>query len=145
MYIRTMRDTIRKSAHVRILPRHGGGYVAYHTLFGNLRYLNDAAISLLDFFDRPRTPEDYATLFGQYPEALNALHDIYYLVEDSVDERSLYSGDLERRRRRLHSGAYIGGLQLSVSDACNFACRYCFCDFVDRRGEQRRALSERRD
>lgn len=145
MYTGVMTDAIRKSAHLRILPRDSGGYVAYHALFGNLRHLNDATIALLDFFDEPRTPQDYATLFERYPEALNALHDAYYLVEESLDERGMYGRDLERRRQRLRSGAYIGGLQLSVSDTCNFACRYCFCDFVDRRGEERRALSVRRN
>ena len=140
-----MGQAIRRSSYLRILPRRSGGAVAYHTLFGNLLYLNDAAVALLDLFKDPRTPVDYASAYAQFHEHLNALYDHYYLVEDEVDERALHERDLERRRERLRTGAYIGGIQLSVSDACNFACRYCFCDFVDLRGEERQELSRRRD
>lgn len=140
-----MGQAIRRSSYLRVLPRRSGGAVAYHTLFGNVLYLNEAAVALLDLFDEPRTPADYAGAYAQFPEHLNALHDHYYLVEEEVDERALYERDLERRRERLRTGAYIGGIQLSVSDACNFACRYCFCDFVDRRGDKRQELSRRRE
>ena len=140
-----MGQAIGKSSYLRVLPRQGGGFIAYHTLFGNLLQLNEAAVGLLEQFSQPRLPAEYAAAYAQYPEHLNALHDHYYLVEEEVDERALYERDLERRRRRLRSGAYIGGIQLSVSDACNFACRYCFCDFVDRRDAKRQELSARRE
>lgn len=140
-----MGPGIRRSSYVRVLPRKDGGHIAYHTLFGNLLHLNDAALALLDQFRETKTPAEYAGAFAQWPDHLHALYDRYYLVEQGSDERTLYERDLQRRRERLRSGAYIGGIQLSVSDACNFACRYCFCDFVDQRGEQRRELSSRRE
>lgn len=131
----------RRSEHLRVLDRTRGGYVAYHTLFGNLTLLNESAARLLQEFQRPRTPDDYAPLYAKYGPYLDAFHDMYYLVEDDLNERALHEQDLRRRRERLSSGAYIGGVQLSISDVCNFACKYCFCDFVDARGDRRRELS----
>jgi uncharacterized protein len=97
----------------------------------------------MEQFEQPLTPEEYAPLYSQYSDYLNALYDMYYLVEDELDERILHEQDLQDRAQRLSKGAYIGGVQLSVSDACNFACKYCFCDFVDEREEKRRELAAR--
>lgn len=136
---------IRKSSYLRVLDRAKGGYVAYHKLFGNLSALNDSSIRLLSAFDDPRTPAEYASLYAQYGDYLTAFHDMYYLVEEDLDERALHEQDLQRRQTRLRSGSYIGGVQLSVSDACNFACKYCFCDFVDARGDKRPELSAQKN
>lgn len=133
---------IRKSEYLRILRRNNGEYVAYNTLFGNLSYLNESSVQLLSEFDNPRDASSYADLYERYHAILNQFYDMYFLVEGDLDERKLHENDLKLREERLSTGRYIGGVQLSISDTCNFSCKYCFCDFVDKRSEERQSLSE---
>jgi uncharacterized protein len=135
---------VRRSSYLRLVPRENGDYVAYHRLFGNLRILNESSVQLLDHFAEPLSPESYADVYAQHAQPLDQFHDMYYLVEADVDERALHESDLTARRERLSTGAYVGGVQLSISDNCNFACTYCFCDFVDAREEKRRELAARK-
>ncbi|MDH3975093.1 MAG: radical SAM protein [Deltaproteobacteria bacterium] len=137
-----MSKSLKKSKHIHIIKRSWGTHVVYHRLFGNLTVLDDKAAMLLDLFDDPVGGDDLALLFQQYGTYLNTFYDMYYLVEESSDEREEQNLDLEERARSLVDGNLIGGLQLNISDACNFACSYCFCDIVDERGQRRTELAD---
>jgi uncharacterized protein len=76
------------------------------------------------------------------PVARRTLWDSYFLVETSDEERSMIGGWLDRRREAVHTGRFLGALQISSSNACNFACTYCFADASDRRSAPRQRIAE---
>lgn len=131
---------IKKSEFLRVLKRRENEYLAYHSLFGNLRTLNESAVALLDQFEEP---EDEHSL-ANYPAnngLLDKLKEIYFLKDEKVNEREIIKDEIAWRKENLKQGAYIGGLQLSISDACNFQCIYCFADATDKRSLERRKAS----
>lgn len=131
---------IRKSKHVRVLKRKDDEYLAYHSLFGNLRTLNESAVTLLNQFEEPKA-EHLLANHGSYNGLVDTLREIYFLTDEKTDEREIIRDELARRKENLKQGAYIGGLQLSISDACNFNCIYCFADATDKRSPERRRAS----
>lgn len=138
-----METILRKSRHLQVIKRTGGTHIIYHKMFGNLSVLNDTAMILFDLFDDPVGGETLKGLFQQYGALLNGFYDMFYITEQGSDERAEVERDLEERSRNLTDGNLIGGIQFNISDACNFACSYCFCDIVDARGEKRKELAGR--
>ncbi|MGE5344200.1 MAG: radical SAM protein [Candidatus Omnitrophota bacterium] len=133
------------STYLRLIRRPNGVHIIYHQLFGNLRVINDSALQLLGLFHQPMTLERAYALYPQYGPLIQAFYNMYYLVDPNADERDVIAHALKTREQQLKTGWFIGGVQLSVSDTCNFNCTYCFCDFVDRRQPKRRELSKRKN
>lgn len=132
-----MNVELRQSQHLHVIERPAQSHIVYHKLFGNLSFLNDSALAMLRAFAEP-VPVNAAMAMG---DAVRSFHDLYFLVSDDDDERAELTADLARRARELESGAYLGGVQLCVSEACNFKCSYCFCDAADVRSARRTELS----
>lgn len=128
---------LKKSEFLRVLKRRENEYFAYHSLFGNLRTLNESALALLDQFEEPKDEGFYSANNG----LLDKLKEIYFLKDEKVNEREIIKDEIALRKENLKQGAYIGGLQLSISDACNFQCIYCFADATDKRSTERRKAS----
>ena len=133
---------LRKSKYLNIIQRNGKVHLAYHKLYGNITTLNDSSLQLLSKFDEHMSPDNYHSLYSYYYPYIQTFYNMYYLVEDGFDERIEVKRELKEREKELKKGSFIGGVQLSVSDVCNFSCKYCFCDFVDKRDEERIELSK---
>lgn len=136
-----MNSALRYSKHLHIIERPSQFHIAYHKLFGNLTFLNDSALHLLKVFRNPPPLEEVNSKYAAYSEQVNYFYNLYFLVSGDHDERSELKADLTRRSEELREGKFLGGLQLCVSEACNFKCNYCFCDSVDERGDKRIELS----
>ena len=48
---------------------------------------------------------------------------------------------MKDREAALHSGKFVTGLQISSSNACNFACSYCFADTSESRSPVRSQIA----
>lgn len=73
----------------------------------------------------------------QISENADALYDSYYFVNSVSEEREEIAKLLKDREAELSSGKFVTGLQISSSNACNFACSYCFADTSESRSPVR--------
>lgn len=128
-----METRLKQSAYLQVIPRVKEGYVTYHSLYGNLKKINQNLFELLDKF---KDPVDPSVLFkvdtgNGISKTINDLKKLHYLVPVGEDERAFFNKKLAEREKKLTSGYYIGALQLSISEACNFHCKYCFAEWSD--------------
>ena len=92
-------------------------YYVYHKLFGNLSKFDEKSIHILN---------NFSIYEEKYPELIQRLSDNYFIVENHEEEEIIKE---EFEDRRLASdGRNLIGLQLIVSNFCNFSCKYCFLD-----------------
>jgi uncharacterized protein len=116
-----------------------GGALTYHSLFGNLSFLDQELTQLLATAER----EEVADLL---PKSLRQLlYNKYFITDVAEDEREVTRQWLRQRESAISSGYYLRALQISASNACNFSCSYCFADATDRRrrelGDGTRSIS----
>ena len=134
-----------KSKYLHIIRRNNQSHIVYHKLYGNLSLINDPALQLLDMFSNSTFPGKVLSSYANFYQYIQTFYNMYFLVEPGFDERRELKKELKEREQILKTGSFIGGVQLSVADTCNFNCIYCFCDFVDQREGKRRELSKRKD
>ncbi|MCL6450285.1 MAG: radical SAM protein [Acetobacteraceae bacterium] len=130
-----------RSRYLQVIPR-SDGFAVYHSLFGNLKLVDRSVLDILERFGQPRHPEEAD---GGVGDTVRALRDLRYLVEEGTDERDVIEQRLREREAALRRGALINALQLDISDACNFKCKYCFADRSDHRSPERRRLLHYKD
>lgn len=125
------------SPHVKIVPRTDGCFAAFHSLFGNYGVLDRELAEAIDRLRGIRGSRDvFERAIGT--EIVTSLFNAYYLAEDG-EEREIVDGWLQERSAKVSSGHFLGGLQITSSNACNFACSYCFADASDKRSPERQA------
>ena len=128
------------SAHLHLSPSGARRPYVYHRLFGNFAWIDEEMRALLERPPSSMTSSSLLSLIG--PEASETLRDSYFLVESPDEERSMIAEWLDHRRQTIHTGKYLGALQISSSNACNFKCTYCFADASDRRSAPRQQIAE---
>jgi uncharacterized protein len=128
------------SPHVRVQPTDNDGFIAYHTLFGNLATVDR---EMADFLRSAQGSISWNSLTAAVGEGNAAsLWNSYFVTSDPESERALIATWLRERDSKLSTGVYLNGLQITSSNACNFACSYCFADASDRRSPIRAAAAE---
>lgn len=110
------------------------GWAAYHSLFGNLRLLDEPARAFVQAFLPSATIEDAASGFPHHSlSKLQSLANEFiisgFLVPEGADEYCLVDENMSLRKHFLRTGYLIRTLQLIMSNRCNFRCTYCFMDF----------------
>lgn len=111
----------------------------YHKLFGNFARIDREMRELLE---RPARLSGEELIARVGPDSASLLWDSYFLVESPDEEREMIGRALDERRRAVHTGTYLRALQISSSNACNFACTYCFADASDRRSAVRQRAAD---
>lgn len=134
----TPRGLLSLSEHLYLSASSVPRPYVYHRLFGNFTWIDQEMRDLLAALPE-LTLDSVADLVGS--EEARALMDSYFLVSPG-EERLMIAGWLEERRRTVHTGKYLGALQISSSNACNFGCSYCFADASDRRSAPRQRIAE---
>nr|WP_302595638.1 radical SAM protein [uncultured Cellulosilyticum sp.] len=108
---------MRQVSNKLSICKHGDYYYVYHKLFGNLSKFDEKCIKMLNNFSKYEE---------KYPEIIKRLSDNYFIVEDDEEDEVVRE---EREDRKLaNDGRNLIGLQLIVSNYCNFNCKYCFLD-----------------
>jgi uncharacterized protein len=131
-------DRLVRSSHLRLSEGTATPY-AYHTLFGNFAWVDAQLRDLLPSIGQIRF-SDLVTIAGR--DTAELLRDSYFFVESEDEERSLVTEWLAERRQTVHTGRYVGALQISSSNSCNFGCSYCFADASDRRSAPRQQIAD---
>jgi len=127
------------SPYVNILASSPDKFLAYHTLFGNLSWIDP---ELAEYLKRASTPIAFEDLARDVSEDVaQVLLNSYYFARPD-EERNLINEWLAERQSQTTSGYLVGGLQISSSNACNFACSYCFADASDKRSPVRQAIAK---
>ncbi len=123
-------------------------YNVYHTLLGNLNTLNKDSINLLNYFKNETTIEAILLLYKPEEEEeirdyFNLFIELSYIKKIGFDERNIIKEIIESRISKLEVGGYLGGIQLNVTNSCNFNCHYCFVDSTEeRRGRDNPLISK---
>jgi len=134
-----MSERLLRSPFLQVIASNGG-YVAYHSLFGNLCRVNAGVVNLLERFREPKRPAD-VVLGASAAAGVRKLREMWYLVPEGTDERARVGRWLQRRSELVPQGYFITEVELSVSDLCNYSCSYCFADAADKLSDDRRRLS----
>jgi uncharacterized protein len=139
---------MKKSDYLQVVPNNGN-YVSYHSLYGNLKILNPEAMHVLLRFNDPVSLEDaLQSMPAEQVPAIQSIVETFqslgFLVQEGFDERSIYAKSLEERKAKASSGKFIGGIQLNVSNVCNFQCEYCFVEPTEARRQCREKFDDGR-
>lgn len=127
------------STHLNFFRTESSTPLAYHSMFGNLSALDGEMYQLLGASDKI-TFRELAARAGA--DAAFDLWNNYFFLERQDEERKIVEGMLEERRSAIHTGRYLGALQITSSNNCNYACSYCFADASDKRSPVRKSIAE---
>lgn len=126
-----------KSSYLEYIEEQSNGdFFIYHSLFGNIHYIDSSCMELIHLFSSPININE-ALMNHNNPklayELIEEFYSLYYLIPKGFDERTLTEKQLAKRLKELDEGKLINAIQLNVSEGCNLKCTYCFADRVDER------------
>lgn len=116
-----MYKLIKKSSYLQII-KDGEMFVAWHSLFGFPKIINEEAIKLLNFFSEPKNIKDNQS---KKVKDIKALRDCFFLVPADFDEREFLNKKILSYQNAISTGKNIEYLSLIISELCNFSCKYC--------------------
>lgn len=94
-------------------------YFVYHTMYGNLTKLNEKAYKLLMKYKSENQYTDQETM------VIHQFIDNFFINESESEELEIFE-NAKAYRKLSKDGRLLVGLQLVMSNYCNFNCRYCF-------------------
>lgn len=100
--------------------------MAYHTLYGNPRILNNEALQFLDLFTHPATAKEISEICDEDPvSTIQEFAEIFFLVETGFDEKEFLFKQRAQHLQQVHEKKTIDRMGLAISDFCNFSCAHC--------------------
>lgn len=125
-------EMLQTSQYVQVV-RRSNDFAVYHSLFGSICIVDKKIIELFELFNSPTSLKEVITK-GYLPEHIESFVHVFkprhFLVNPDVDEYDLIKKKIDHRSKFLHTGEYIGVIQLVVTNLCNFRCEYCFVDSI---------------
>lgn len=121
---------LRTSPHLVVVPR-GSDYAVYHRWRGGLCLVDKAALDLLNHL---KTPTDGSPVhresYGYHEHTAENFIRLFsargFIINEECDEDAYLAARIQDRRQTGIAGTHIAAVQLVISNACNFKCRYCF-------------------
>lgn len=100
--------------------------MAYHTLYGNPRIVNNEGLRFLDLFRQPITAEEISTICDEDPrDTIQEFAEIFFLVEPGFDEKKFLQEKKEQQLVQVQKRRTVDRMGLAISDSCNFGCTHC--------------------
>jgi len=96
----------------------------YHRIYGNLMVLDEDEYKYLLSLDNNA---DHHEAIGN-EALLEEFKKRSFIVTEDVDEYDEVLNSITYRQQHYQTGYLVRGLQLVVSNSCNFKCKYCFVD-----------------
>lgn len=100
----------------------------YHSLRGNPTIIDDGAQEILDIFLQPQSIDYFLANYELDDESRKTLIKLVvngFLVHSREDTREFFFKKVSKRIQSATEGKELRVLDLSVSELCNFRCRYC--------------------
>ena len=107
---------------------YGESKLIYHSLRGNPTLIDDGAKEILDIFSQPRSIDSFLANYELDDESRIALTQLVangFLVRLCENERESFFSAVSKGIYNAVIGKELRVLDLSVSELCNFGCRYC--------------------
>lgn len=117
-----------RSPFIRILHnKENKSSFVYHTIFGNPRIFNRAALHFLNMFENGLTIEEInATTDENIENIIEGLMNINFLIPIEFNERKLLKNKRASYLRSFKEKQTVDHISLSVSNKCNLGCGHCF-------------------
>lgn len=136
----TENTNVELSKHLSMLHLSNSETVAYHNLFGNISFLDSDLLNFLRHLTGSLTFTKVVRMVGK--AIANDLYDAYFLVSSQNEEREVVDKMLKERAAQIPTGQFLGALQITSSNSCNYTCSYCFADTSDLRSPVREQISK---
>lgn len=120
-------QNLKISPYLKFIKRKND-YAVYHSLLGRLVIMNKSAFFYLRKLQKSSALKDaeIKTKNIKLNKFLSDLKERHFLVPADFDEYTYIKNDEKLRAKKAKSGYLVRGLQLIVSNTCNFRCKYCF-------------------
>jgi len=115
------------SQFIRILNAPDDQFLIYHALIGNPTVINKSTNEILNYFKQPRNNEDFIGEFEvnqSVDDVVTVLVQNSFIVQPQDDQREKMF-NFDTIIIEAASGKNMHVLDLSVSEVCNFGCKYC--------------------
>lgn len=100
--------------------------MAYHTLYGNPRIMNNEGLQFLDLFKKSITVDKIYEICDENPqEIIKEFVDIFFLIKPGFNEREFLKNKREQQISRVQERQTVDRIGLAISDSCNFGCAHC--------------------
>lgn len=106
---------MKKSNNLHVIEKNNMFYV-FHKKFGNLTLMSERMYQFLNNLDSD---------IENKREILNILSENYFVNKSVKEENEIIELEIQNRNN-ASDGRLLIGLQLVVSNFCNFNCKYCF-------------------
>lgn len=126
--MKNLHGRIKNSQFTRFISLTHDKSLIFHSLAGNPTIIDSGARKVLEAFRRPRSFCSFRREYEidrQTQETISILVANKFLVSQKEDERETYIGDIDSIIRKAAVGGNLRVLDLSVSECCNFGCKYC--------------------
>lgn len=107
---------MKTSENLKIIEKDGKYYV-YHKMYGNLTLMDKEVYEML------LNTEKHSILTKEEEKIVDELSNNFFL--NDLEEENFFDTEIEYRKNAT-DGRLLVGLQLVVSNFCNFNCHYCF-------------------
>lgn len=121
-----------KSKNLHYIKNNEGKEVYYHSLFGNARLIDDNTKQILEFFEHSHTIDELICKLEIKKEEQDIVRDIIkdfieakFLLGEKENERDIIQKDNNDFIANAIKGFPLEFIGFSVTDRCNFACKYC--------------------
>ena len=116
------------SRFIRRIKIGDNSELVYHSLRGNPMIIDSGAREILKIFSQPKSIDAFlgeCELDIESMEVLKQLINDGFLVHSSEDVREYFFEDVSNKITDAIKGKELRVLDLSVSELCNFGCKYC--------------------
>lgn len=122
----------RMSRYVVAMKMEQDRFAAFHSFFGNLMVINKDSMQLLDAFRKGMTIPEAARLFqlSCTDETFSRFLKAKFIVPSGTDDLDGMRTNEQLLQTKIEKGLLFKHLRFDWTHQCNFACKYCYINWV---------------